>query len=350
MKMKLRVAIIGCGMIARKRHFPEMAENPNVHLIACTDYSSERAAEMARQYSCEAYADAQSVIREAHPDAVVICTTNATHAPIAVMALDAGAHVLCEKPMASDLGAAERMIEAADRAGKKLMIAQNQRMSAAYRKGKEILSSGKMGRVLTFATKFGHPGCEFWSIDGNKSWFFDKDKAAFGCLADLGVHKLDLMRWLLAEEFDEVAAFSGTLDKTNADGTPVSVDDNMVGILHSRSGVIGTIATSWTYYGPEDNSTILYCTNGILRICDDETYLVKIDYADGSQECHRVAGVGSNEKPIKTGICDEFISSILEDRDPAITGRDGYNSLAVAVALSQAAESGCYAKVRHFGE
>lgn len=346
--MKLRVAIVGCGMIAIKRHFPEMSENPNVELVGCTDYRLQRAEEMANRYGCKAYSDYQTLLREAKPDAVVVCTTNSTHCEVTVAALEAGAHVLCEKPMAASLEEAKRMVDAAERSGKKLMIAQNQRMSAAYQKGKEILETGKLGRVLTFSTKFGHPGCEFWSIDGGHSWFFRKEEAVFGCLADLGVHKVDLMRWLLSEEFEEAASFSGTLDKKDDTGNVISVDDNMVGILRSKSGIIGTVATSWTYYGPEDNSTVLYCQKGILSICADPEFAVKIDYPDGTQECYRVAGVGSNDKPIKTGICDEFIQSILEDRLPAIPGRDGYNSLAVAVALNQAAQTGRYTKVSHY--
>lgn len=346
--MRLKVGIVGCGMIALKRHFPEMAENPNVEIIACTDYQIARAEEMARQYGCTAYPDYRALLEQAKPDAVVVCTTNVTHYEVTVAALRAGAHVLCEKPMAASLAQAREMVQIAEQTKKKLMIAQNQRMSPAYQKSKEILASGKLGRVLTFSTKFGHPGCEFWSIDGGHSWFFRKDEAIFGCLADLGVHKVDLMRWLLNEEFEQVAAFSGTLDKKDDAGNIIAVDDNMVGVLRSTSGILGTIATSWTYYGPEDNSTVLYCQRGILSICADSKFAVKIDYPDGTQECYRVAGVGSNDKPIKTGICDEFIQSILEDREPAISGKDGYNSLAVAVALNQAAQTRSFISVPHY--
>lgn len=335
----LKVGIVGCGMIARKRHFLELDENPLVEITACTDYLFERAKEMEAEYGCTAYKDYKELLEKAKLDAIVVCSTNATHAEITVAALERGLHVLCEKPMASSLEEAKRMVEAAEKSGKTLMIALNQRMSAAYKKGKEILASKKLGKILSFSTKFGHPGCEFWSIDGTKSWFFRKNEAAFGCLADLGIHKIDLLRWLMDEDFEDVAAFSAALDKKNEDGTPISVDDNMVGILKSKSGVIGTIATSWTYYGPEDNSTIVYCQKGILRICADPDFLVKIDYPDGTEECYRLSGVGSNDHPIKTGIDDEFIAAIIENRKPAITGYDGYNSLAVAVALDASSRS-----------
>jgi len=335
-------------MIAIKRHFCEMADNPNVELVGCCDYVPERAAQMAQQYGCKAYPDHKAMLAGARPDAVVVCSNNATHRQMTVDAFEAGAHVLCEKPMSVSLEDAAAMIEMGKKTGKKLMIAHNQRMSAAYRKAKKILASGELGKVLTFRTVFGHPGCEFWAIDGTSSWFFDKSLAAFGCVADLGVHKVDLMRWLLDEEFDEVCAYCATLDKHTPDGAPVSVEDNMVGIMRSRSGIIGTIATSWTYYGPEDNSSIFYCRNGILRVCDDPDYQVIINCPDGTNELHMTGGVGSNDKPIKTGIDDEFINAILEDREPAISGEEGYNSLAVAIALDTSSRNRNTTKVQQY--
>lgn len=346
--MPIRIAVIGCGMIAQKRHFPELSENPNVTLTACCDYVPERSRLMAETYGGRSYRTYQELLDKEELDAIIICTNNATHEEVAVCALEKGLHVLCEKPMAASLEQARRMTQCAEKNKKILMIAMNQRMSGAYKKAKEILSSGRMGRVLTFRTVFGHPGCEYWSIDGKESWFFDSKLAAFGCLADLGVHKIDLMRWLLEDEFEEAFAYKATRDKKDPDGTPVSVEDNMVGVLKSRSGIIGTIAASWTYYGPEDNSSVFYCEKGILSVLTDPDYLVKIDYQDGTGERFLVPGVGSNEHPIRSNIPDEFVQAILQQRESAIPGREGFNSLAVAVALNQAALEGRPVKVTTF--
>lgn len=348
--MTIRVGIIGCGMIAIKRHFPELAQNPAVKITACSDYVPARSENMAREYGCRAYTDYKTMLEENELDAAVVCSNNATHCEVTLACLEKGLHVLCEKPMATTLEEARSMVEAARAAGKILMIAQNQRMSGAYRKAKELLSGGKLGRVLSFRTVFGHPGCEYWSIDGLNSWFFNPALAAFGCLADLGVHKVDLMRWLLDEEFVEVFAYKATRDKKKPDGSPVDVEDNMCGVLRSESGVIGTIATSWTYYGPEDNSSVFYCEKGILSVLTDPEFMVRVDYPDGTGERYIVPGVGSNDKPVKSGIPDEFVSAILQRREPAITGEDGYNSLAVAVALNEASERGMPAAVCHYSD
>lgn len=346
--MAIRVGIIGCGMIAIKRHFPELAQNPAVELLACCDYVAARSQAMAQEYGCTPYTDYREMLDKCQLDAAVVCSNNATHCEVTTACLKKGLHVLCEKPMAATLEEARAMVGTARDADRILMIAQNQRMSGAYRKAKEILSSRKLGRVLSFRTVFGHPGCEHWSIDGLSSWFFNPNLAAFGCLADLGVHKVDLMRWLLEEEFVEAFAYKATRDKKKLDGSPVDVEDNMCGVLRSETGVIGTIATSWTYYGPEDNSSVFYCEKGILSILTDPEFMVRVDYPDETGERYIVPGVGSNDKPIKSGIPDEFIGAILEGRDPAITGVDGYNSLAVAVALNDSAESGRPVAVHHF--
>lgn len=95
-------------------------------------------------------------------------------------------------------------------------------------------------------------------------WFFRKPEAAMGAMGDLGVHKADLIRHLLSDEVSEVGAFVGTIHKEGTD-----VDDNATCILRMRSGAIGTLTASWTYYKGGDNSTIIWCENGVIKIDTD---------------------------------------------------------------------------------
>ena len=114
---KLRVAVIGCGAIAQRRHIPEYAENEHVELVAFSDPNLERAEEMAKRYGGKAFKDHDELLKEIKPDAVSVCTPNVTHAPISIAAAKAGAHVLVEKPMATSDEEAEQMIQAAKEAG-----------------------------------------------------------------------------------------------------------------------------------------------------------------------------------------------------------------------------------------
>ncbi len=158
-----------------------------------------------------------------------MCLPNYLHAPVSIDALNAGVHVLCEKPMATSEEEADKMIEAAERNGKKLMIGHNQRFVASHQKAKELIESGAIGKIYSFRTAFGHGGPEGWSADGKDSWFFQKDKAFIGAMGDLGVHKADLIRYLLQDEFVEVGAFVETSAKEGTD-----VDDNAALILKSK--------------------------------------------------------------------------------------------------------------------
>jgi len=323
---KLKVGVIGCGSIARHRHLVEYHAHEEVEIVAVCDVIQERALEMAEKFGAAAYTDYQELLQNGEVDAVSICTPNALHAPMSIRALQSGKHVLCEKPMATSLAEAEAMIEAAKAAQKKLMIAHNQRFVPSHDKAHELIQSGDLGRIYSFRTAFGHGGPEGWSIDGANSWFFDKKQAFIGAMGDLGVHKTDLMRFLLNEEFTEVAAFIETSAKENTD-----VDDNAVFILKTESGIIGTLAASWSYGAKEDNSTIIYGEKGILRLEDDPDHSLIIHYTNGQTVRQSLGGIQTNEEGGQedSEVITRFITSILLDTVPPVNGYEGMKSLKV---------------------
>lgn len=208
----VRVGVIGCGKIAQVRHLPEYEANSNAQITAVFDMNYDRACEIAKTYGAVAYKTLEELLAS-DVDAVSVCTANANHAASAIAALRAGKHVLCEKPMAITIDECEQMVAEARAAGKKLMIDQNQRFARAHVRAKELLDAGKIGDVLTFRTTFGHGGPETWSVDpGTGSWFFDPKRAAMGAMADLGVHKTDLIQWLLGQTVVSTTARVTTLE------------------------------------------------------------------------------------------------------------------------------------------
>ncbi|MFC4769970.1 Gfo/Idh/MocA family protein [Effusibacillus consociatus] len=331
---KVKVAVIGCGSIAKHRHLPEYHLNPNAEIVAVCDRNKERAAEVAEKYGAKAYIDYQELLQHDGLDAVSVCTANVSHAPITIAGLEAGKHVLCEKPMATSHEEAQAMIAAAEKSGKLLMIGHNQRLMPPHQKAKAILASGELGRVLTFRTAFGHGGPEQWSVDGAGGWFFQKKQAFIGAMGDLGVHKADLLRYLLGEEIVEVGAFVDTLAKQNTD-----VDDNAVCIVKTESGAIGTLVASWSYQPKEDNSTVFYCEKGTLRLAEDPEYGVIVEYSNGDRTLHQVGAVATNTAQTTSGIIDAFIDHILTGTQPAISGEEGYKSLKVILAALESAET-----------
>ncbi|HHU19661.1 MAG TPA: Gfo/Idh/MocA family oxidoreductase [Bacilli bacterium] len=339
---KYRVAVIGCGSIARMRHLPEYQANPNVEIVAVCDIVPERVKETAEQYGAEAFTDYQVLLEQIKPDIVSVCLPNYLHAPVSIAALEAGAHVLCEKPMATSYEEGLAMIEAAKANDRQLMIAHNQRFVASHQKAKELIEAEELGKIYSFRTAFGHGGPEGWSIDGKESWFFKKEEAFIGAMGDLGVHKSDVIRYILGEEFTEVAAMVETNAKDDS-----TVDDNAVCLLKSESGIIGTLTASWAYNTNEDNSTVIYGEKGTLRLEDDPTYSLIANYTDGRKVNYELGQIQSNDAGGQTSshVVDHFVDAIQNDRAPLITGEEGLKSLNIILAALESSETGKRVKI-----
>ena len=337
----IRVGVIGCGKIAQVRHIPEYEANPDAKIVALFDVNVQRTRVLAEAHGCRAYETLEELLADPDIDAVSVCTSNATHAQSTIDALKSGKHVLCEKPMAITIEECEEMVEAARAAGKKLMIDQNQRFARAHVRAKELLDSGRIGKVLTFRTAFGHSGPETWSVDpGTGSWFFDPKRAAMGAMADLGVHKTDLVQWLIGQTVVAATAKIATLDKRDPEGNLVGVDDNALCIYQMDGGAMGTMTASWTYYGPEDNSTVIYGTEGVMRIYDDPAHSIVIDLKSGETECYDVEAIQTNDNQTASGIIDAFIECLEGDTEPAISGESVLSAMRAVFACIESSKTG----------
>ncbi|MBD8069690.1 Gfo/Idh/MocA family protein [Bacillus sp. PS06] len=332
----LKVAVIGCGSIAKHRHLPEYAGNKQVEIVAVCDIVEERVNEFAKLYEAKPYTSYEELLANPEIDAVSVCTPNYLHAPISIAALKAGKHVLCEKPMATSKEDGEEMIKAAEASGKKLMIAHNQRFVPSHQKARELIEQGELGKIYSFRTAFGHGGPEGWSADGKDSWFFKKEEAFIGAMGDLGVHKTDLLRYILGEEFVEVGAFVETSAKENAD-----VDDTAVCVLKTESGIIGTLAASWSYVAKEDNSTIIYGENAIARLLDDPVNSLILQYKNGAVVKYELGGIQTNDSggQTSTQVIDKFVKSIVENGESPVSGAEGLKSLQVVLAALESNET-----------
>ncbi len=336
----VRYGMIGCGSIATRRHIPECVANPRSRLVAVADPAFERAQAMAEKHKVAAFKGHQRMLEEVPMDAVVICCPNALHAPITIDALKAGKHVLCEKPMATSRDDARAMIDAAREARRFLMIGHNQRLMPAHIKAKQILDSGRLGRVLAFRTSFKHPGPDLWAAPADDCWFFDRQAAGLGVIGDLGIHKIDLIRWLLGQEITEVSGLVSTLDKCGRDGQLIALDDNAFLHLKTSDGVIGTLEASWTNYGIEDNTTVIYARNGTLAIGTDPTCSIVVTFRNGEQELHRTGAMASNVRQVCSGVIDAFTDCILNNQPPGISGEEGARSLDIVLTALEASRPG----------
>ena len=296
------IGIIGCGKIAQVRHIPEYAAHPEAKLVGFYDINQQRAAELAAKYGGRAYATVEELLAEPEIQAVSICAANFAHAELTIAALNAGKHVLCEKPMATNLADCEAMVQAADANGKFLMIGHNQRLAKAHSLARKLIVEGLIGDIITFRTIFGHGGPETWSIDpGKNTWFFDKKDAS---------------------------------------GNLIGVDDNAICVYELSGGAMGTMTASWTYYGAEDNSTILYGTKGIMRIYDDPAAAIKVILTDGSKISYDVEAIQTNDNQTKSGVIDLWMDSLVNNREPEISGRSALTAMRAVFASLRSSELG----------
>lgn len=344
----LNVGVIGCGSIARMRHAAEYNNNPEVNIVGFTDFNKDRAQAMADDFGGKVFASDDEMLNDSRIDAVSVCVANAYHAEITIKALNHSKHVLCEKPMAITLKDCEDMLKAANKNGKRLMIGHNQRFAPAHKRAKEILDSGKMGDVISYTTTFGHKGPEMWSVDkGSNTWFFKKSAAAFGSMADLGIHKIDLMRYLIGGQVESVYASLSTLDKKFEDGTPIEVDDNSVELIKFKKGALGTVTTSWTHYGQECNSTTLYCQKGIMYLYNNPKYSLEIVHENGEKESFELDKIQTNDDDVQvnSGVIDTFVDGILNDKKTIIDAEEALESMKVVFACVESAQKECMVKL-----
>ena len=297
----VKAAIIGCGKIAQVRHIPEYLEHQAVNLVGFYDLNEKRAEELAEKYGGKAYGSVEELLADPQIDAVSICTANHTHAELTIKALKAGKHVLCEKPMAITLEECQRMVECAEENHRKLLIGQNQRLTRTHQMARKLIADGEIGNVLSFQTSFQHSGPESWSVDaGKNTWFFQKKAAAMGVMGDLGIHKTDL-----------------------------------ICIYQMRHGAVGTMRASWVCYGQEDNSTIIYGSDGVMKIYCDPRYSLQIEKKDGEHILYEIDKIQTNADQTSSGVITEFIRSIEEDTASVLDGKQIVNSMKGVFAAIQ---------------
>ena len=346
----LRIGVIGCGKITQVRHAPEYAENADCTLVAWYDAIPERAQAMADLYGGTVCASVEEVLA-LKPDAVSVCVANCDHASVTIRALEAGCHVLCEKPMAVTMEECESMLAAAKRTGKMLMLGHNQRFNKSHMEARRMLQSGELGRAVSFRTSFAHPGPEGWTGQKN-SWFFQKSQSAFGVLADLGIHKTDLIHYLLDDPIVSVTAMLGTVDKRYPDGGLIDVDDNALCIYRTQSGALGQMHVSWTNYGAEDNATRIYTTKGVVRLYDDPEYSFIFDRLDGEPLRLKLDEMTTNEKQTEglrenTGVINAFVESIQTGIPSIADAAECIKAMRVVFAAVQSAQEGRTIPVLH---
>ncbi|MEO6029060.1 MAG: Gfo/Idh/MocA family oxidoreductase [Candidatus Binatia bacterium] len=189
---RIRFGVVGCGAVSEIYHVPAIAHCAGATLTALADAVPERAAEVARRFNVPtSVGDHRELVGKV--DAVLIATSNTTHADIACQLLEAGVHVLCEKPMATTSADADRMFSAAARSGARLMAGHSRRFNPNLELAKELVAAGRIGKLETVGAALGSP---YGSWPTRTDFRRQRALSGGGVLLDLGIHLIDLAVWL----------------------------------------------------------------------------------------------------------------------------------------------------------
>jgi predicted dehydrogenase len=242
----LRYAVIGAGGIAQV-HLQAIATLPGVEVVGIADPADPKTWRISGPHAgAPRFTDMALMLQATKPDLVSVCTPNKFHHPATLLALEHGAHVACEKPMAMNVAEAEAMEAARARAGKLGGLNFSYRNLPAFRFARELIANGELGRLLRINTVYlqsflGAPATAH-------SWRNDVALAGFGALGDLGVHMLDGVHFLTGLDYRRVVGLAQTLIPEKADGAgvlrPVTTDTNAAWLAELAGGVIGTFETT----------------------------------------------------------------------------------------------------------
>ena len=249
----IRVGMIGCGGIANQKHMPSLAKIEGVEMTAFFDSDPQRAKEAAGKYgSGEAtvYTDLDQLLKDSSIEVVHICTPNKTHAKIAIAAMRAGKHVMCEKPMAATAGEAWEMVRVSKETGKKLSISYQNRFRPDSEYLHRACERGDLGEIyFAKAHALRRRAVPTWGI------FLDQEAQGGGPLIDIGTHALDLTLWMMNNYRPNYAVgttyhkFADQTETGNAfgewDPKKFTVEDSAFGFVVMENGATIILESSW---------------------------------------------------------------------------------------------------------
>ncbi|MED1799240.1 Gfo/Idh/MocA family protein [Brevibacillus porteri] len=279
-RRKWKIGIIGAGGIT-EAHLEAIKEEPRAEVVAIADVSAEMASYRAKRHDIpQVFTEYEAMLQESDTDAIIVCVPNYLHAEATKSALAAGKHLLCEKPMAMNAQEATEMIEAAKKADKILMVAQNNRFRSDSLQVKTWLKEGKLGNIYHAKTGWVRRN----GIPGWGSWFTQKEWAGGGPLIDIGVHMLDLTLWLLdhpkpvsvlGQTYAQFGPHKRGLSEWGRidDSGKFDVEDMAVAMITFENGLSLTLDASWASHIEEENVFLqLYGQEGgaSLRLLDNQ--------------------------------------------------------------------------------
>jgi predicted dehydrogenase len=338
---QLGIGIIGTGRIANS-HLRALSQHAPARTVAVYDVLPERAQAFAQEYGIPNVAPSlDDLLARKDVDAVIVSTPPFAHAQPTIAALNAGKHVLCEKPFSLIPAEAERMVEAAERSGRFLAVCSARyRHSAGAKLAHQLAVNGSLGTVYharssSFRVR-GRPGIDMFT---DATWFIDRSRAGGGALIDIGVYQIDLLLWMLGNPrvTTVLATTYQGIGAPPPEGVVQTVEDSAMVTFRCANGASGVLEIAWASNISGVNAFLVLGTEAGLRL----NPLVKIT-------------AGPDRKPIEEPLLTEevpegrsfsfvttrFVDDVLAGRQPWTAGRDALEVTRVIDAAYRSASEG----------
>lgn len=351
---KIRVGIIGCGGIANGKHMPSLSKLDNVEIVAFCDVKEEKALKAAKDYGVDGaktYNDYRKLLEDKSIDVVHVCTPNKSHSDITVDALEAGKHVMCEKPMAKTANDAKRMLDAAKRTGKKLTIGYQNRFRPDSQYLHKLCQDGALGEIyFAKAHAIRRRAVPTWGV------FLNEEEQGGGPLIDIGTHALDLTLWMMNNYKPKYVVgntYRKLAERRNAanawgpwDPDKFTVEDSAFGFITMENGATIILESSWALNSldVDEAKTTLCGTEGGadmkdgLRIngeMNGRLYTTKIDLSSGGVAFYE--GKAEDAADLEARL---WIESIINNAEPVVKPEEAYVVSQILEAIYTSSKTG----------
>jgi myo-inositol 2-dehydrogenase / D-chiro-inositol 1-dehydrogenase len=343
---KTKVALLGAGFIADIHIESYQRFVPDAEVVAVYTRDRKRAEAFAQKHHiARAFDNFETAIQESGADVVDICLPNFLHARVCLAALNAGKHVIIEKPLAMTLEEADSMIAAAKENNRLLMYAEELCFAPKYERVRKLVGEGAVGNVYMLKQAEKHSG-------PHSDWFYDINQSGGGVLMDMGCHGLAWFRWMLggAPKIESIFATMHThLHKGRTKG-----EDHSICIVEFEGGVIGMAENSWAKHGGMEDSVEVYGAGGVsyadLFMGNSALTYSEKGYGYAMEKAGSTQGWTFTifEEAFNQGYPQElahFIRCVRDGEKPLVTGEDGRAVLEMMYAAYESARTGAKVKL-----
>lgn len=344
---KLRTAIVGMGKVT-DLHAAALLNLPESDFAAVCSRNAEKAGEYASKYDVKGYTEVAEMVRTEKIDVLIICTPHPNHRDPAIAAMEAGAHVLIEKPLASSLEDCDAMIECGIRCGKQIGVICQRRWYMPAMRVKEAIDAGKIGKpVFGTVNMLGWRDKAYYDSD---PWRGTWDAEGGGVLVNQAPHQLDLLQWYMGE-IDELYG-----QWSNLNHPYIEVEDTANAILKFKSGAVANIIVSNSQkpgiYGKvhvhgENGASVGVQTDGGAMFVAGMTSILEPPITDiwtvpgeesmleafKKEESDFFNGLPNQMEYFHERNIEDFLRAVLEDRKPLIDGVDGRVTVEIFTAI-----------------